>query len=161
MSVCSFETVKINPHSSKINEIISKIHASKRPQWKVKFQNNSHEEVHDMLTHGFFSNLVHSSFPRAYVKSHSCADCGKKSEQRCHGIGESRPELLKRALKVVWPDTKKPVTLREISEEFFRQHKKTGFDFKCTSCHKKEPRNAKTKFTPTKKSPSLRRSTSF
>ena len=87
-----------------------------------------------------FTNLVRSTFTNAYLKKHKCPDCGGSVEQRCHGIDEDRPLLIRRALERIYPDTTKNIQMIEIVVAFLEEHKTTAFTFKCTACHKKEPR---------------------
>jgi len=143
MSSCSTKTFVLNPHSDEIDKIVRKIEKETRGQWNVKFQNNTHEEIVDLLSIGFFTNLVQTSFTDRYMRQYPCSGngCEAVSTQRCHGHNESRPELIRRALKKIWPDTSKPVTLRAIAIEFFCQHRTTKFTFKCYTCHKSEPQN--------------------
>jgi hypothetical protein len=143
MTSCTTKTFALNPHSDEIDRIVKKIQKATRGQWNVKFQNNTHEEIVDFLSIGFFTNLVQTSFSDRYMHQFPCSgnSCEAVSTQRCHGHNESRPELIRRALKKIWPDTSKPITLREIAIEFFCQHRTTKFTFKCYTCHKAEPQN--------------------
>jgi hypothetical protein len=76
-----------------------------------------------------FTNLVKDTFTRSYIKKHPCSDCGKPSTDRCHGIGEERPLLIKRALEKVWSDTSNPIIMKEIIIAFLEEHKYTKFTF--------------------------------
>jgi hypothetical protein len=51
--------------------------------------------------------LVRNTFTRAYLKKYKCQECENPCKERCHGIGEERPLLIKRALEKVYPDITK------------------------------------------------------
>jgi hypothetical protein len=84
--------------------------------------------------------LVRLTFTAAYLKKHPCSDCHQSSKERCHGIGEERPLLIKRALEKIYTDTTKTIILKDILIQFLEEHKTTKFTFKCVKCHKKENR---------------------
>jgi hypothetical protein len=136
--------------NEKIDKIVKGIDNETSPKWEVKFQNNSIEQVHGLLTTGFLTNLVKTKFDRDFVSTRECSGegCSKVAQQRCHGETQARPELLKRAMKKVWPDQSKPVTLRKIAMQFFEEHKGTDFTLKCATCHSKDPTEPRVKFTP-------------
>ena len=125
-----------NPHSEFIDKRIQDLQRSKK--WNTKIVNTSHDDfIRDFATN-VFTNFVRTTFTPAYLKKHPCSDCQKPSEERCHGIGEDRPLLIKRALEKVYPDTSKEITLKEILIQFLKEHKTTKFTFKCYTCHRKE-----------------------
>lgn len=126
----------MNRHSQFIDKRISDI--QKKEKWNTKITNTTHEDFINDFGSNVFTNLIKDTFTRSYLKKHNCADCGGKSEHRCHGIGEERPVLIKRALEKVYPDITKNVTLKEIIIQFLEEHKTTKFTFKCAKCHKKE-----------------------
>jgi hypothetical protein len=76
------------------------------------------------------------------LKKHPCSDCKGPSKDRCHGLGEERPVLIKRALERVYPDTTKTIVLKEIIIAFLEEHKSTKFTFKCSKCHRAECQRA-------------------
>jgi hypothetical protein len=132
-----------NPHSEYIDKRIEKLQMSDRLRTKIT------DTTHDIIIKDFschlFTDLIQTTFTTAYLRKHVCSDCGGKSEHRCHGAGEERGELLKRALERVFPDTTKIISLKEIAVAFLEEHKTTRFTFKCKVCHDKEPRPKKTK----------------
>ena len=129
-----------NIHSDFIDTRIDLLRKSSN--WSTKITQTTHEDfIKDTSSH-IFTDLVLTSFPKAYLKKFPCSDCNGQSEQRCHGIDESRPLLIKRALEKVYPDITQIVTLKTIIIQFLEEHKTTKFTFKCYNCHKKEPRNA-------------------
>jgi hypothetical protein len=85
-----------------------------------------------------FTNLIKNIFTSSYIKQFPCSECGNPSTERCHGIGEERPLLIKKALEKVWSDTTKPIILKQIIIAFLEEHKYTRFTFKCHSCHANE-----------------------
>ena len=139
-TVCTTKNVFVNPHRDEIKKIIDTIDKARRDQYKIVFSPETTDEMLvDLLSIGFFTNLVQTSFSDRYMKQFPCHDCQGDSTQRCHGRNEARPELIRRALKVV--RAKSPtgsIGLRELAKEFFRQHIPTKFTFKCYSCHKAE-----------------------
>jgi hypothetical protein len=102
-----------------------------------------HEYIVKDFANNICTNLIHDVFTPAYLKRFPCAGCNGKSEQRCHGKGEERPELLRRALRKVNPDITVRISLREIMVAFLEEHTLSmGFTFKCAACHKDERKSA-------------------
>ena len=124
-----------NPHSAYIDKRISDLR--KKNKWNTKIM-GSHEDIINEFSTCIFTNLIKKTFTASYLAKHPCSDCKKPSKERCHGIGEERPLLLKKALERVYPDTTIPVTLKEILIAFLEEHKTTKFTFKCSDCHKAE-----------------------
>lgn len=125
----------MNPHCQFIDKRISDL--KKSTKWNTKII-ASHEEFIKDFGSNVFTNLIRNTFTAAYLKKHPCSDCKVPAKERCHGIGEERPILLKRALEKVYPDTTKPIVLKEILIQFLEEHKSTKFTFKCSACHRKE-----------------------
>ena len=130
---------ELNIHSEYIDKRIRKI--EKGPKWNSKIIDTSHEDFIKDYASNVFTNLVRDTFTRSYIKKHLCSDCGKPSTERCHGIGEERPLLIKRALEKVLPDTTKPIMMKQIIIAFLEEHKYTSFTFKCHICHKNEKKS--------------------
>jgi hypothetical protein len=128
-----------NPHSDYIEKRIADLKKSKK--WNTKITDTSHEDFIRDFASNVFTNFIRNTFTAVYLKKHPCSDCKAESKERCHGIGEDRPLLIKRALEKIYPDTTKTVTLKEILAQFLEEHKKTKFTFKCTSCHRKESKS--------------------
>ena len=126
----------MNIHSEYIDKRIQDI--IKGSRWSSKLVDTSHEEFVRDYSKCVFTNLVRDTFTSSYMKKFACSDCEAPATDRCHGVGESRPLLLKRALARVWPDTSKPITMKEIIVAFLEEHKNTKFTFKCHQCHLKE-----------------------
>ena len=124
-----------NPHSAYIDKRISDLR--KKNKWNTKIM-GSHEDIIKDFSGNVFTNLICNTFTVSYLAKHPCSDCKKPSKERCHGIGEERPLLLKKALERVYPDTTLSVTLKEILIAFLEEHKTTKFTFKCSDCHKAE-----------------------
>jgi hypothetical protein len=122
-------------HSQFIDKRISDL--KKSTKWNTKII-ASHEDFIKDFGSNVFTNLIRNTFTATYLKKHPCSDCNAPSKERCHGIGEERPILLKRALEKVYPDTTKPIVLKEILIQFLEEHKSTKFTFKCSACHRKE-----------------------
>ena len=123
-------------HSDFIDKRISDL--KKQNKWNTKITDTSHEDFIKDFGSNVFTNFVRNTFTAAYLKKHNCSDCGNPSKERCHGIGEERPLLIKRALEKVYPDTTKIVILKDILIQFLEEHKHTTFTFKCSECHRKE-----------------------
>ena len=126
----------MNIHSEFIDKRIKDI--EKSAKWKSKLIDTSHEDFIKDYGSNVFTNLIQSTFTKAYLNRFPCSNCSNPSEQRCHGIGEERPLLIKRALERVWSDTTKSIMMKEIIIAFLEEHKSTKFTFKCTTCHKSE-----------------------
>ena len=133
---------ELNIHSAYIDKRI-KNESKKSNKWNSKIVETSHEDFIKDYASNVFTNLVRNIFTRTYITQFPCSDCNGISTERCHGIGEERPLLIKRALEKVWPDTSKPITMREIIIAFLEEHKYTKFTFKCHSCHKNERKKKK------------------
>ena len=127
---------ELNVHSNYIDRRIK--HIEKSSKWMSKLIDTSHGDFIKDYASNVFTNLVHSTFTNSYIKKFPCSDCGNPSTDRCHGIGEERPILMKKALEKVWPDTTKPIIMRQIIIAFLEEHKYTKFTFKCRNCHKNE-----------------------
>lgn len=125
-----------NPHSNFIDKRILDLKKSKK--WNTKIVDTSHEDFIKDFGSNVFTNFIRDTFTASYLKKHPCSDCQEQSKERCHGIGENRPILIKKALEKVYTDISKPVILRDILIQFLIEHKTTKFTFKCTKCHKKE-----------------------
>ena len=124
-----------NQHSAYIDKRINDLR--KKNKWNTKII-GSHEDIIRDFSANVFTNLICNTFTVSYLAKHPCSDCKKPSKERCHGIGEERPILLKKALERVYPDTTIPVILKEILIAFLEEHKTTKFTFKCSDCHKAE-----------------------
>ena len=126
----------VNLHSKFIDKRISDLKKSKK--WNTKITETTHEDFINDFGSNVFTNFIRNTFTATYLKKHPCSDCTKPSKERCHGMGEERPLLIKRALEKVYPDISKSVTLKEILIQFLEEHKTTKFTFKCSECHRKE-----------------------
>lgn len=127
---------ELNIHSKYIDKRINDI--KKSDKWNSKVIDTSHEDFIKDYSTNVFTNLVRNTFTKSYIKKFPCSDCGELSKERCHGIGEERPLLLKRALEKTWNDTTIPITMKQIIIAFLEEHKYTKFTFKCSKCHKNE-----------------------
>ena len=126
----------MNVHSEFIDKRIADL--KKQNKWNTKVRDTSHEDFIKDFGSNVFTNFVRNTFTAAYLKKHRCSDCNGVAEERCHGIGEERPLLIKRALEKVYSEIEKTVTLKEILIQFLEEHKNTKFTFKCSECHRKE-----------------------
>ena len=126
----------INPHSIYIDKRIKDVLKSKK--WNSKITDTTHEEFICDFSSNVFTNFTRNIFTGTYLKKHPCSDCNKPSKERCHGIGEARPILIKRALEKVYPNKTMVVTLKDILIAYLNEHKATKFTFKCSECHRKE-----------------------
>ena len=132
-----------NIHSDFIDTRIVLLRKSNK--WATKITQTTHEDfIKDTSCH-IFTDVVQKSFPATYLKKFKCSDCGDLAKERCHGVEESRPLLIKRALEKVFPDISKIITLKEILIQFLEEHKATKFTFKCSKCHNKETSEMKRK----------------
>ena len=127
---------ELNIHSKYIDKRINDIKKSNK--WHSKIIDTSHQDFIKDFVSNVFTNLVRNTFTGSYIKNFPCSDCNAVSTERCHGIGEERPILIKRALEKVWSDTSKPIIMKEILIAFLEEHKCTKFTFKCHHCHKNE-----------------------
>ena len=99
----------------------------------------SPETFSDWFSTCLFTNETKKFFTGSYVKSHKCSDCEALAEQRCHGIGQERPKLVKEAFQnMVSKSDNGFVSMKDVLVEYFRLHKTTKFTFKCADCHRKE-----------------------
>jgi hypothetical protein len=128
-----------NPHSQYIDKRIKDF--MKSEMWSVNIVNTSHDDFIKCFSRTIFTNVVMWTFTPSYLKKHPCSDCKGPSRDRCHGLGEERPVLIKRALERVYPDTTKSIVLKEIIIAFLEEHKSTKFTFKCSKCHRLEQSN--------------------
>jgi hypothetical protein len=126
----------MNIHSEYIDKRIADI--TKSVRWKTKIIDTSHDDFIRDYGSNVFTNLIRDTFTSSYMKKFVCSDCGSRPTDRCHGIGEGRPLLLKRALVKVWGDTTNPITMKEIIIAFLEEHKYSKFTFKCNRCHLNE-----------------------
>jgi len=124
---------ELNIHSKYIDKRIGDF--KKKNKWNSKLIDTSHEDFIKDYASCVFTNLVRDTFTKSYIKKFSCCECNSPSTQRCHGIGEERPLLIKRALEKVWSDITKPIIMKEIIIAFLEEHKYTKFTFKCYKCH--------------------------
>jgi len=129
----------INPHSEYIDTRIAKLR-TQTDKWNTKIVDTTHGEFIEDFYCNVFTNFVQKIFTEGYLKKNPCSECKKPSEHRCHGLGEERPILIQRALERIWPDTSKPICMREILIAFLEEHKMTKFTFKCKECHAAEPK---------------------
>ncbi len=127
---------ELNVHSKYIDKQINDI--TKSNKWNSKLIDTSHEDFIKDYASNVFTNLVRNTFTKSYIKKFPCCECNNPSTERCHGIGEERPLLIKRALEKVWIDTTKPIRMKTIIIAFLEEHKYTKFTFKCHCCHKNE-----------------------
>ena len=127
---------ELNAHTKYIEKRINDIIKSKK--WNSKLIDTSHEDFIKDYASNVFTNLIKDTFTKSYINKFSCSECNNPSTERCHGIGDERPILIKRALEKVWIDTTKPIIMKEIIIAFLEEHKYTKFTFKCHICHKNE-----------------------
>jgi len=127
----------LNEHSDYISTRITTIEKS-NTKWNSKIVDTSHEDFIRDYGSSVFTNLIRNTFTGTYVKKFKCNDCNAPASERCHGKGEERPLLLKKALEKIWPDTSKPITMKIIVIAFLEEHKTTKFSFKCHTCHVNE-----------------------
>ena len=141
--VCTTKRIVINPHKEQILDIMTSIFYHKSPQYDIVFTPETTDAMLvDLLSIGFFTNLVNTSFAKKYLQQYKCHDCEGPATDRCHGQNEERPKLIKKALQIV--RARSPtgsIPLRDLAIEFFRQHIPTNFTFKCRTCHRKEPKS--------------------
>jgi hypothetical protein len=123
----------MNPHSEYIDKRIDDI--INGTKWNSYIINTTHDDFIKDYACCVFTNLIQSVFRPAYLKKFNCHDCGGKSEQRCHGLNEDRPLLIRRALQKVYSDISKPIKMKDIVIAFLEEHKTTTFNFKCKKCH--------------------------
>jgi hypothetical protein len=126
----------MNCHSDFIDKRISDL--KKQNKWNTKISNTTHEDFIKDFGSSVFTNFIKTTFTAAYLKKYECSDCKGVPKERCHGRGEERPLLIKRALEKVYPDITKTITLKDILIQFLEEHKTTAFTFKCSECHRKE-----------------------
>jgi len=126
----------VNIHSKYIDKRINDIVKSNK--WNSMIINTTHEDFIKDYASNVFTNLVRNTFTNTYIKNYPCSDCNSPSTERCHGIGEERPLLIKRALDKIWSDVTKPIQMKLIIIAFLEEHKYTQFTFKCHTCHKNE-----------------------
>ncbi len=131
----------INPHSAYIDKRI--LDLKKTTKLNTKIIDTTHEDFIKDFSTCLFTNYTRTTFTAPYLKKHPCSDCGKPSKERCHGINEDRPILIKRALEKIYPDITKTITLKEVMIQYLEEHKSTKFTFKCSQCHKNESKNTK------------------
>ena len=126
----------MNQHSSYIDKRINDLRKQGR------FQSYVIDTPHSIFirdyAHCLFTNLIRDVFTKTYLSKHKCADCGGKATDRCHGVNEDRPTLIRKALERAWPDTSQKIQMIDIVVAFLEEHKNTSFTFKCNPCHKNE-----------------------
>jgi hypothetical protein len=132
---------QLNIHCNYINKRI--IDIEKSNNWNSQIINTSHEDFIRDFSANVFTNLIKNTFTKSYIKNFPCNDCGEPSTDRCHGIGEERPILLKKAIEKVWLDVKKPINIKKIIIAFLEEHKYSNFTFKCHKCHLLEKKTHK------------------
>jgi hypothetical protein len=132
---------EINIHSEYIDKRISDIR--KLNKWNTKITGTTHDDFIKDFSRSVFTNLIRDTFTKTYLKKHQCSECKNPAKERCHGIGEERPLLIKKALEKIYPDILKTITLKEIIIQFLEEHKNTKFTLKCSECHIKEKINIK------------------
>lgn len=130
-----------NIHSKYIDKRISDIR--KLNKWNTKITGTTHDDFIKDFSTNVFTNLIKNTFTKTYLKKHQCSDCKNPSKERCHGIGEERPLLIRKALEKVYPDILGTIILKEIIIQFLEEHKNTKFTLKCSDCHIKEKINTK------------------
>ena len=86
-----------NPHSEYIDKRVSDYR--KNNKWKTKIVDTTHEDFIKDFGTNLFTNFIKSTFTKTYMKKHNCSDCKKPSQERCHGIGDERLILIKKALE--------------------------------------------------------------
>ena len=136
-----------NPHADYIRKQIISIQAGSK--FATYVINTSHDEFIRDFSSCLFTNLVRNTFTRTYMRKHLCR-CGAPSNERCHGLNEERPVLIRRALERVYPDVEQSIQLKVIVVAFLEEHINTKFAFKCSPCHKLETFNLLTKASLTR-----------
>jgi hypothetical protein len=137
--ICTITTEYVNPHSEYINKQIIAVQNSKK--WNTKIINTSHDDFVKDFSATVFTNFVKDIITKTYMRGKICEDCNKtQAENRCHGLGDERPKLIRKALQRVYPDITKEISLKEILIAFLEEHRNTRFALKCKVCHDKEGR---------------------
>jgi hypothetical protein len=137
--ICTITTEYINPHSEYINKQIIAVQNSKK--WNTKIINTSLDDFVKDFSATVFTNFVKDIITKTYMRGKICEDCNKtQAENRCHGLGDERPKLIRKALQRVYPDITKEISLKEILIAFLEEHRNTRFALKCKVCHDKEGR---------------------
>jgi hypothetical protein len=129
-------------HKDYIHERIRRFKQRIAKQEDMKIQ-GSHDSIIKNFSSCVFTNFTRDAFSKSYVLKHSCSDCGKRAEQRCHGKGEERPVLIRRALERIYPDTTQLLSLHALKIAYLEEHVDTSFTFKCKQCHDKETYHSK------------------
>ena len=88
---------ELNIHSKYIDKRINDI--TKSNKWNSKLIYTSHKDFIKDYASNVFTNLVRNVFTNSYIKQFSCSEYNSPSSERCHGIGEERPLLIKRSLE--------------------------------------------------------------
>jgi hypothetical protein len=113
----------LNIHNNYIDKRINDIKKSKK--WNSKIIDTSHEDFIQDYSSNVFTNLINSTFTKSYINKYKCSQCGEKATERCHGVGEERPLLIKKYLEKIWSDTTKSIKMKNIIIDFLEQHKYT------------------------------------
>lgn len=136
---CSTTIEYVNPHSEYINKQIITLQNSKK--WNTKIINTTHDDFIKDFSATVFTNFVKDIITKTYMRGKICEDCNEtQAENRCHGLGDERPKLIRKALQRVYPDITKEISLKEILIAFLEEHRTTRFALKCKVCHDKEGR---------------------
>jgi hypothetical protein len=137
--ICSTTIEYMNPHSEYINKQIIAVKNSKK--WNTKIINTSHDDFVKDFSATVFTNFIKDIITKTYMRGKICEDCNETpAENRCHGLGDERPKLIRKALQRVYPDITKEISLKEILIAFLEEHRTTRFALKCKVCHDKEGR---------------------
>ena len=105
-------------------------------KWRTKISNTKHDDIINDFNIGIFK-LGSLSFFKKCLDTTKC-NCGSDAKEISYGIDIDRSDLIKKALKKVYPDITKEITLKELLAAYFKEHKYCDFTFKCRKCCLKE-----------------------
>jgi len=101
----------------------------------IYLKNTPVKECHENFG-GWASSSVYTNLIQSFFKNNNkilCA-CGEQACERCHGV-YSRPDILRLACVIEWPDPSVPIELKKISKRFIMLHKLMPITLKCKKCH--------------------------
>lgn len=116
----------MNMSATEIDTIIKEIEASNECKYEIHFENNSHAQVVDLLQRGFFADIIRKSRDDEDIEDIEDDEDDEYNEEydEYNEEDEMIRTLLFKSLEVIWEDTSRAITLKNIAIQFFNEYKK-------------------------------------
>ena len=87
----------MNRHTEQFDKIIKRERQRTDKGITINLCDDSNETIIKEFSSNTFTNYIYRTvIPDSYMKRYNCIECGEPAKNRCHGIGEERPLLIRK-----------------------------------------------------------------